>query len=267
MVTRPALLLILSGTVTSALSLLYVSILYKTFANGSFYPDNWVAGLILSAGVVRLMVVVSWRRLREERLSALFNLFSVEVFSLPLIFALYLMTHSSGYLQMTEEVFLAWPAMLVLIFPVVSIYKLALWARSGSSFLTVSASTMAHLALLSLVSMATLIVPRGAGISYLSRELISVVAGRGAAPLYVLLPAYTIAAFLTFIFLLLYPAASALGAQPVTLRRLLVTPLTGVAGAALWVFATSPFTKDPLIVFTLPTLFTMGALWWFSREV
>lgn len=255
----------LAGVAGAALVSLYFRSLWLVAAQGFLAnASTFQIGMILLQSL-KLLVILSVKRLREANMLLVFDVFSLELLSLPFLVVAYLL---SGYAPITGfeyGLFSTWPLGLALVFvPFAAFRVVRAMLRDGLlSSVFPGAVLVAGLAVFSAQAVST---PAAqAGSADFTKDLVGgIVSSAGRISPLGLDPVTAVSLTVLFLCVVLYAAVGR--AQPeagpgpaltvALLSSLLVLGWTvsvvGLPGAILY--------------FALPTLMLVAAVWWSGRE-
>lgn len=251
-----------SVVMVAPLAALYLYFLAWALKVGAVPPANLVGSIVFASLVLRLVVVFAVKRLRQGKASYLVDIFAADVLFMAALFALYVASADSSYLYTLQLLIPAWPAALLIVLPPLVIYRLAtsVFERAGVSSVVPSA-----IGLFSLFSLMAEVATLNAGpedLTGVSKLLWSVFLGGGAM-------SSMLARELMFTGIILYVAlifyATTESQDGPDRLPALVIALGGSAAALFWTLFFTAFSSDLLLVFGIPGLALVVAVWWTTR--
>ena len=256
---------VLTGVATAALAYLYLQFVWTVAVQ--FLPSVSVIGeVIIVTMLARVATAVFWPRLRRASPMLVADVFSIEVFVLPVLGALSYLTGNAAYTSVMVEVFVSWLAALLVLSPSVMIFR---YTRSMYNGLRLSVYLPASAFIFGLMESLVGIQPSGAsgeGLKGLLTSFIGNAAGLfGSSGGETFSGGVAAASVLAFFAVALY--AVGVGEERAAPRSPgLLLALAGILAAVLWGVGATSLASSPILVFTAPTAGIGGALWWSTRE-
>lgn len=142
---------VVAGVLGTALSYQYIFAAWLFAQNGRFYPANLLEVIILTIQLVKLVTILSIKRLRQMKLTNILDVWAVEILAVPLLIALSVTRGGPIYISLAGELFLAWGSAVLLVFPVFAIYKVTTVVLKGVSLTTLLPSATSVFSLLALL--------------------------------------------------------------------------------------------------------------------
>jgi hypothetical protein len=249
------------GMLVAPLAFFYFYFFAWTIKSGAVPPSNVVEAAVLASMVARLAVVMSSERLRRAKASLIIDIFALEVLVIAALIVLYVTLGSPEYLSLLTSIALAWPAALLLVFPPFALYRFAVRMLEGANLSTVIPSAIGLFALLVIPAEVATLGARVQGLSGVSRLLLAVLLGQERSSY--LLPEVTFTGFLLYLALTFY-VITRREADANRLGPILVA-VAGSVVALGWSVLGSLLTDDLFLLFAVPGLAILGAIWWTTR--
>ncbi|MDA4128609.1 MAG: hypothetical protein OK422_04045 [Thaumarchaeota archaeon] len=245
---------------------LYGVFLVELISGGTFLPQTAFEYTILSFQLFKLAIIASIKRLREGSMAFLFDIFAVEMLVFPVLIVLALATGEGAYLGFAGSIFFVWPSAVLIVFPLISIYRfvrsvLRVGAPSG-----VLPTAISHFGLFAFVLGVVNSTSTSGGLAGLSKQLITALVSQASLPADVLsTETEATAALALYVSLILY--ATWWREKRLEPKRLiaLVVPLGGTLAATGWTLLVDSLIHNALLIFGVPTVVTAVALWWLTR--
>jgi hypothetical protein len=232
-----------------------------TIKDGSVPPSNPVEAIILATMTVRLVAMLSVRRLRQAKASLIVDVFAADVLVIAALLAFFAVTRATVYMSVLTTYATAWPTALLLVFPPFAMYRFASRMLAGAGLSNVVPSAIGLFALLVIPAEVATLQTRVQSLGATSHLLLSVLLGQAEST--VLLPEITFTGFLFFFALTLYAVtrdeASAGRSGPLTVA------IAGSLVALGWSEAGAYLTDDLFLLFAVPGLTIIGIIWWTTR--
>ncbi len=251
-----------TAVVAASLLSLYGALIYWLGQNPIFLPASALEEAILGTMLLRLVLILSVRRLRRSAVAAA-DIFTAEILIVPaLILAGITAGNPREYLSFAGDVLLVWAAAVLLVFPAFAIYRVAEMLRSGARLTSLILSSTGIYVVLLLMLSATEGTTSAVGLAGLTRLLIgAILNGTTVASAQPVATAAGVALYVGLV------AHSALGAGQPSRRvePLLLFPVLGTAAALAWGFLAGMGTNDTLFIFGVPSLLVIAAMWLVSR--
>ncbi|MEM0117417.1 MAG: hypothetical protein QXV32_03125 [Conexivisphaerales archaeon] len=189
-----------------------------------------ISGVVFAAGAFRFLLYLASPLVRSMRLLILFNIFSIEVFAIPVLAFVYLTTYNRLLLTASIQVFLTWPVSLSVFFLPIAIIRLSKAFSTGASYLLLYPLTLSILSYLALLTFSAHLLPVGSGVSALTLNLLTLLFSYHGFAIFPEFSAISIASLcITTFVLLTYPAARGSPQDDVGLGG----PLTLLSGSVL----------------------------------
>ncbi|MDA4134354.1 MAG: hypothetical protein OK441_02150 [Thaumarchaeota archaeon] len=243
---------------------LYLAVLYWLVQDPAFLPANNLEAIVLGTQVIRLVIVLSVRRLRRSSINAI-DVLTAEVLVVPFLFLAGTALGSREYLLLGAGVLVDWGSALLIVFPAFAIYKVGEMLNRGARLRAVIPSATGLFVLLVLLLSATAQSSATLGASGLvgfDRLVLGAILSQGSAAS--LEPLVTAAGAALYLGLVAY---SAIETDHVA-RRLdvvLIFPVLGTATALAWSLLASLATTDTVFIFGVPSLVLIAIMWLGTR--
>ncbi len=255
--------LALTLTVSSALVYLYATLVWAV-GTRFLWPLTLVEGVVIWTQLFRFVLFFAVPRFRGAGRFFILDVFALEVFALPLLAALALLTGSSFYGDISYQLIYGWVASLLLFVPPIVIFRYSASMYRGtslSSFLPTSAFLFGALA-----SLPTVMASQSAhgGPSALPAALLAAFYGVSGA-FQSQSAGLLVSTVVAFFGVMLYATTVGSASGRFRLPALAIT-LTGVLLAFGWGVALTQLSSNTVFIFTLPTAAVGGYLWWSTRE-
>jgi hypothetical protein len=246
---------------------LYGSFLLWFVLDGNFLPTDRLGGLVLAAAVGRMILILSFRRLREGAPALVVDVLSAEVLAIPFLAVAYFLLGNPLFASEMKELFSVWPAAFLLVFPAYAIYKLSDLMRESTSLLTsVLPSATGVFALLSLLTTMSTVPSHSHGLAGFPALLISALSSSflgGVAPQGSLWDV-AVAGVLLYVVLMVY-AVTKERDPSISLELTLSFAVLASLVALGWALLASHVTGPPSLDFDLPGMMILVIIWWISR--
>lgn len=253
---------LLAAALTLPLAYLYLSFLTWLVVGVTFLPSNAVQAAVVVTAAIRVVVILSIKRLRKGEFILVIDILSLEILCLPILALTYFILHTSWLPAVITQIAFTWPLALLLVFPVFAIYKIATLARDGSSLSTVLPSAAAMFVLLAVLESATKLAPQGSGLAGLSVTLASAMVGGVASA--VALPGVALAGVVLYVALMVY-AASRSRPEGASWNPMLLLAVIGTLVALGWSALASGFTGLAVLALGVPAAAILAAIWVVTR--
>jgi hypothetical protein len=252
---------IIAGVLATSLSYQYVFALWLFVQNGSFYPVNLLETVVLGIQVAKLIVILSVKRLRKTKFTNVLDIWAVEILAVPVLIGLSVSQGDALYVSWAGDIFLAWGAAVLLIFPVFAIYKITSMVLRDASLTTLLPSATSVFALLAfLISAMNQHNTSFVGLSGLARAIpYAVQAASASMPQEV-----SVAGALLYLSLILYSVTRLKDEIFNQLDSVLVFSLLGTVAALGWAFLAQA-TNNALFDFGIPSLVFASLVWLIAR--
>jgi len=254
---------VITAVICSLLSL-YLAVLYWLVQNPVFLPANTIEAIVLGTQLIRLVVVLSVRRLRRSAINAI-DIFTAEILVIPVLFLAGTALGSKEYLPLTGEMLVAWASALLIVFPAFAIYKVGEMLHGGARLTALIPSATGVFVLLVLLLSATAqnTATLGAsGLAGFARLVLVAVLNQATAAS--LEPVVTAAGAALYLGLAAYSAIET-GHVPRRLDLVLIFPVLGTAAALAWSLLAGLVTTDTMFIFGVPSLVLIAIMWLGSR--
>ena len=253
---------LLAAAASASMAVLYLRFIWIVIM-AYLVPFTVLELVVLSTMLARIsafFLVPGWRRSNP---ALMFDVLSVEVLIIPILSLLGLVTGSSFYGALSDQIFVAWAFALLVMGPSIMLFRFSRALLEGvrlSVVLPTSAAIFAGLWSLQGIS-ATPVINSGAssllgnylgGISQGTTELESS-------------PIVAVAGVVAFISMGLY-ATLVKGGEVVVRGRLLFMVLLGIVGALAFVVGISFVIGDSALSLSVPTTALGALMWWATRE-
>ena len=250
------------GMLVAPLAFFYFYFLVWSVRSGAVPPTSLIEAVVLAAMVLRLAVLMSFKRLRQARLSLVIDVFALEVLVVAALLVLYIASGTSVYLSLLTSLALAWPAALLLVFPVFALYRFAVQHAGG--FQPFHRHTLRHRALCTVGDSRRGREPgcqRSGSRRYLALLLLGVLLGQERSAY--LLPEVTFTGLLLYLALTFYVINS--GTTGTDKLAPLLLAVAGSLVALGWSVVGSFLTDDLFLLFAAPGFVILGVIWWTTR--
>ncbi len=249
------------GMVVGPLSFFYFYYLAWMIKSGAVLSASAIEVVVLVAMVARLAAVMALPRFRRAKASVIVDIFSVEVLVTAALIVLYLALGYRTFPGLLTDVALAWLPALLLVLPPYAIYRFAIGMTEGSRLAVVVPFGVGLFSMGVVPAEVATLSTSTQGLSGVSRLLLSVFTGQvryGA-----LLTEVTAAGLLLYVALVLHVTSREGFGE--NWQYLLILPVLGGLITLAWSAIGSVLTDDTLLIFTVPGLAILGAIWWSTR--
>ncbi|HME18767.1 MAG TPA: hypothetical protein VKF15_03415 [Nitrososphaerales archaeon] len=254
---------VLTGVVVAAFLFLYAEMGWL-IASSYLFPLTLVEAVVLSTQLIRIVVVLAVRRLRNASPFSILDFLSLETFAFPVLGLLGLVTGSGIYRDLGLQVIFGWTVSLLLLSPSIMIFRFARSMSSGAPLSVLLPYSAVLFGVLGSLQGLPAPPPGAGGPSALFGIVLGSPLGVPSASLRADSSGLAAAAVVTFFALTVYASTSGSGRSAMRTAALAVA-LAGALGALGWEFACARLTTNPLILLTLPTAAVGGTLWWVTR--
>ncbi len=259
---RLRVLTLLAMVTAVALASLYSLLLYWLVTSGSLSGLSGVQSLILGSAVLRLVIVMLWKRARNSNFLVIIDFFSLEVLTVPFLAVVFYFYHYAFLPGLVQEVFLSWPSALLIALPVVAIYRLARSMGRGNTLTTVIPSGASLFSLLGFMVSTTSLANTVNGLTGLTEHFISSLTSAG--PLKTSTPSVEVAGITFYVVMMVYAATRGGPVEQTVEFPLIFTVLASLV-ALVWVTSLSFLAITSQIIFGVPGMLMLVALWWVTR--
>jgi hypothetical protein len=233
---------------------LYGAVFLWLVQNPVFLPANSFELVLLGSQVVRLVVLLSVRRLRRNGIVAI-DVFAAEILVIPLLLVAFILGDRT-FLPLAGDVLMVWGSAFLLVFPAFGIYKVAAMIRADAPFAVLIPSATSVFAILAFVLSATTQSPTGAGLAGMTALVIAAITHGATAAA----PGVSAAGILLYLGLVVYATMGGRDA-PKGRDLLLVFPVIGTASAAVWGLTATRVTTDTFLIFGIPSFALVAIMW------
>lgn len=253
---------LLAAAASASMIVLYLRFVWIVIT-AYLVPFTILELVVLSTMLARisaLFLVPSWRRSNP---ALVFDILSIEVLTVGVLTLFGLVTGSSIYGALCDQIFVSWIFALLLMGPSIMLFRFSRALLEGvrlSIVLPTSAAIFAGLWSLQGISSSP-VINKGAS-SLLSNYIGGI--SQGASEL-VSSPIVAVAGVVTFISMGLY-AALVRGREVVARARSLLLVLLGIVGALAWVAGISFVIGNSVLSLSIPTTAFGALMWWATRE-
>jgi hypothetical protein len=249
------------GMVVAPLSFFYFYYLAWTIKSGAILSASAIDAVVLAAMIARLAAVMAIPRLRRAKASIIVDIFSVEVLITASLIIFYIVLGERTYPALLTGIALAWLPALLLVVPPYAIYRFAVGMTESSKLAVVVPFGVGLFSMLVVPCEVATLSSGAQGLSGVSRLLLSVFIGQ--ARYGYLLTEVTVAGLLLYVALVLHVISrQELGENR---QYLLLLAVLGSTITLAWSAIGSALTNDTLLLFTVPGLAMLGAIWWSTR--
>jgi hypothetical protein len=254
----------------SALLYLYMSFIISFLSNPNLYPQTTVETVVVAAQIVKVVIILSVRRLRFAKSATIWIIFALETLVIPFLTGAYFVTGDRGYLELFRSIFAIWPVALLLVAPPYLIFrfsaemfmsakltKVMTSAVTEFSFLAFTASLFLLTGASSVGSMESVLTLFAIGIRTAARS------GEGITlPSSLLTPP----SIILYLALVVYATLPANDVSDLYVPTVLLVPLLGTVTLLVWVYFAAESVSNALISLTIPSVAIAGFLWWIGRR-
>ena len=249
---------VLAVVMLSLLSL-YGAVFLWLAQNPVFLPANSFELALLGSQVLRLVVLLSFRRLRRNGIVAI-DIFAAEILVIPALLVAFILGNKT-FLPLAGDVLMVWASAFLLVFPAFAIYKVGAMIRGDAPFMTLIPSATGVFAILVFVLSATTQSATGVGLSGMT-SLVLATFTHGAVEA---TPLASDAGILLYLGLVVYATMAGRDA-PKSRDLLLFFPVLGTASAVIWGLAATQYTTNTFLVFGIPSFALVAVLWLGTHE-
>jgi len=253
---------LIAAAVTIPLAYLYLSFLVWLVNGATFLPSDAIQAAVVVTAAIRVLVILSVKRLRKAEFILIVDILSLEILFLPFLAVAYILFHTPWLPSTMTQIAFTWPLALLLVFPVFAIYKIATLTRDGSSLTMVLPSAAAMFTFLAVLESVTKLTPQGSGLSGLSVTLASALVGGVASA--VALPGVALAGVVLYVALMVY-AASRARPEGSSWNPMLALAVIGTLVALGWSLLASDFTGLAVFALGIPAAAILAAVWVVTR--
>ena len=253
---------LLSAAVTVPLAYLYLSFLVWLVGSATFLPSDAIQAAVVLTAAIRVLVILSVKRLRTGEFILIIDILSLEILILPFLAVAYIILHASWLPSVMTQIAFTWPLALLLVFPIFAVYKIATMTRDGSSLTMVLPSAAALFTFLAVLESATKLAPQGSGLAGLSNTVVSALVGGVASA--VALPGVALAGVVLYVALMVYAASRARPGGS-SWNPMLALAVIGTLVALCWSILAVDFTGLAVFALGIPAAAILAAIWVVTR--
>jgi hypothetical protein len=235
---------------------LYGTVLLWLVRNPVFLPANNFELILLGSQLVRLVALLSVKRLRRNGIVAI-DIFAAEILVIPALLVAFILG-DKAFLPLAGDVLMVWGSAFLLVFPAFAIYKVGAMIRGDASFTLLIPSAAGVFAILVFVLSATMQTTTGVGLAGMTKLVLASVS-HGATTA-AAAPGVSAAGILLYLGLVVYTTIGGRDA-PRSRDLLLVFPVLGTASAVIWGLTATQLTTNTLLVFGIPSFAIVAILW------
>ncbi|MDA4112537.1 MAG: hypothetical protein OK474_00625 [Thaumarchaeota archaeon] len=232
---------------------LYGAVLLWLFENPVFLPADSFELALLGSQVIRLVVLLSVKRLRRNGIVAI-DIFAAEILVIPLLLVAFILGDRT-FLPLAGDVLMVWGSAFLLVFPAFGIYKVGAMIRGDAPLAILIPSATSVFAILAFVLSATTQSATGVGLAGMTTLVIAVLTHGAVAA-----PGVSSAGILLYLGLVVYATMGGRDA-PKGRDLLLVFPVLGTASAVIWGLTATRVTMDTFLIFGVPSFALVAILW------
>lgn len=245
---------LLAVSVSAPLALVYAAGLVRL---ASYGLGDWgtLARLVLATMLLRIIVIMGVRRLRDGNPVIVMDLMSLEMLCLPVLAFSGLLLKNHGLIGVGAQVFEVWPSALLVAGPIYGIYEIsAMIRRSASLTYVIPTSLVLFYGLDFLLSSAASLSTQPSFPS-----LVTIVSPTSTAPLSVQVDVVA-AAVALYVSLVIFSMAGGKGAT-LSLNPPLVLGVAGTAAAIFISALVAPFGSSASYLIIVPAFALVAATW------
>src|SRR5271169_270664 len=164
---------LLALAMAAPLAYMYLLFLSWVISNRILPGANYVETTVVATQLIRLVLIVSVKRLRRASITQVFNIFSIEIFSFPALIALSLLFGDHYLLSVALTIVATLPSGLLCVVPALVIYRLTSAMGRDRRLLFTVPPAIALFALFAFVTGAVISQPAPVGLGGLSSLLLS----------------------------------------------------------------------------------------------
>ena len=264
---RPTPRAIITALSVIPLFYLYIQLAGTFLARQNLLPSTTFEGTIFLLQVLKLIAILTVRRLRYASYALIMDLFLIEPLALPVI-AVFNIASGTGYLSpLAESLFLTGIASVALVLPIYMMFRILVGMLRGASLVSVVPAVTAVAGSMLFFTGTAASAPQSAvGLAGFGQSMFSFAAsGVAASPYFPNLP--SVAAMVSiYVSLLLYTGP--VGTEGGLSRLNITMAVMGAATVAvfIWVYLAFLLTTETLLIFVAPTVALSSLAWWYSRE-
>lgn len=256
------LMSVLAAGLAVPLLYLYLSFLLSLTSGATLLPDNLLESFIVATAVLRLVVILSFKRFRRAGTITIVDILSLEVLFIPFLALAYAFLGDPIFTTAIREVLSAWPFGLALVVPIFGVYKLSSLMRESARLTVVLPPATALFALLALLESATTLKPQAPGLAGFLQIMASSFSGGVASG--TALPGVAVTGIVLYVVLMVY--ASARGRDdPTSWNLTLLLAVVGTLVTLGWALVAPEITDSAALAFGVPGLGLIAIVWWFAR--
>jgi hypothetical protein len=252
---------VVSWVLAASLSFLYVAAVWSFLRAGAFFPSNTLEALVLSIQFVKLVAILSVKRLRTTKFTNILNVWAVDILAVPVLIGLTISYGNHSFISLAGEVFLSWASAVLLVFPVFAIYKVFAMVKRNASLATVLPSATFIFALLVFFLAATTQSVPYSGLSGLARVIPSAIRDTSITSS----PEVSVTGALLYLGLITYAVTQwREGVTSCQLDSTLIILLMGTVAALGWAYL-AQLLDNALLDFGIPSLVIVTIVWLVAR--
>ena len=254
--------LAITAAVAAPMIYLYLSFISWLVSDAVIAHATTLDLLVLFFQAGTLAIVMSVKRLRDEAVPLVGDLFSLEVFAFPILAAAAYCYGDSSLLSRGFAIMFAWPSAMLCVVPTYVIYKIVHIMWSKGKLVHLIPSALAFFALLAFVAHATGSASAPAGLAGLSNSLFSSLLQTRAIGI---TPQAEIAGIPLYVALLLYAGTQALSSTPGAWNSVLVLALVCTAASVGLALVAAYFGVYLLLAFGVTGSVILAAIGWVTH--
>ena len=252
--------------VAAAAPLVYAYMLFLSWviSNHILPSASYIEDLIVVSQLFRVALILSVGRLRRASPVLLLDIFSLEIFTFPVLTALYFLFGGHYLITLTLTIAGAWPSALLCVVPPLVIYKLALNMANDRRLMSVLPPAVALFALLAFVTRSVSSQPAPSGLTGLSSFLLSTLLKTRSIDV---TPLVVLAGIPLYLSLATYAATQGTGpfqGKNGALLLVVLGTLVAIGFVALADFA-GFIALYPTLPFVVPGTILVTMMWWITR--
>jgi hypothetical protein len=256
-------------TAGSALLYLYISFISSFFSNPNLYPQTTVQVAVVAAQIVKVIAVLSTKRLRFARSATIWVIFALETLAIPFLTGAYFFTGDRGYLELFRSIFAVWPVSLLLVASPYLIFRFCAEMVTGAKLTKVMTSAVTEFSFLAFV--ANLFLTSASTVNSMESVLTLFATGIGTAARSgqgITLPSslLTLPSIIFYLALVVYATLPANDPSNLYIPTGLLIPLLGTVTLLIWVFFAAGLVSNALISLTIPSVAIATFIWWIGRH-
>ena len=252
---------VLAVTTAAPLAYLYLVFLSWLVSNRVLAGVSYIEAGILVTQLMRLVMVVSVRRFRTASAAQIWNIFSLEILSLPILVVLYFWLGDPYMLSLFIAITIAWPSALLCVLPGFVIYRFASSMARGQRLVATVPPAVALFAFFAFVTHAISSQPVPSGLAGVSSLLLSALVHARSVQI---TPQVVLAGIPLYLSLVTYSTIRSEAVSPGRNAILSLIAFVTLIAIGLEVFAVHIAVYQPF-AFAVPGALLVTVIWWMTR--